>query len=236
MPLTYAGEVDAEHESSEKQAHARKIKPQYARGRPAPRGHGRQQPEAEFIQMLLLEEGIPSTLRRSAGFDVPDMLAAGPRDVLVPESGVEAARDVLLQSDIEVTHAPHIAREVAAVPRPECCWPALLAGGRRRRAADLARWRRRSAKGRATRARPGVGAGPTASRPRHSKSRRSPDDVVTSERWSFSLYCVQSATSGVLIAAKLCWISRAWHSSRARLAVVRRPAGRARGSGWARAG
>ena len=48
--------------------------------------------------MLLLEEGVPSTLRRSAGFDVPDMLAAGPRDVLVPESGLEAARDVLMQS------------------------------------------------------------------------------------------------------------------------------------------
>ena len=48
--------------------------------------------------MLLLEEGVPSTLRRSAGFDVPDMLAAGPRDVLVPESGVEVARQVLLRA------------------------------------------------------------------------------------------------------------------------------------------
>jgi hypothetical protein len=33
--------------------------------------------------------------RRSGGFDVPDMLAAGPRDVLVPESGAEAAREAL---------------------------------------------------------------------------------------------------------------------------------------------
>ena len=33
---------------------------------------------------MLLEEGIPSLLRRSGGFDVPDFLAAGPRDVLVP--------------------------------------------------------------------------------------------------------------------------------------------------------
>ena len=108
MPLTYAGEVDAEHETTEKQARARKIKPQYARGELRRVATGRQQPEAEFIQMLLLEEGVPSTLRRSAGFDVPDMLAAGPRDVLVPESGLEAARDVLLQSDIEPTLAPHI--------------------------------------------------------------------------------------------------------------------------------
>ena len=47
----------------------------------------RQQPEAEFIQNLLLEEGMPSTLRRTRGFDVPEMLAAGPRDVLVPAVG-----------------------------------------------------------------------------------------------------------------------------------------------------
>jgi Putative prokaryotic signal transducing protein len=56
---------------------------------------GRNQAEAELIQGLLLEEGIPSMLRRTAGFDVPDFLAAGPRDVLVPESGSEAARELL---------------------------------------------------------------------------------------------------------------------------------------------
>jgi hypothetical protein len=33
--------------------------------------------------------------RRAAGFDVPDFLAAGPRDILVPESGVEAAHETL---------------------------------------------------------------------------------------------------------------------------------------------
>ena len=56
--------------------------------------------EAEFIQALLREEGIPSLLRRSAGFDVPDFLSAGPRDVLV--SGVSAldAREVLLQAEV----------------------------------------------------------------------------------------------------------------------------------------
>jgi hypothetical protein len=110
MPLTYAGEVDAEQDATEKQERARKIKPQYTRGDLRRVATGRQQPEAEFIQMLLLEEGIPSTLRRTAGFDVPDMLAAGPRDVLVPESGLEAAHQVLLDSDIEA-HVPHIARE-----------------------------------------------------------------------------------------------------------------------------
>ena len=58
------------------------------------------QAEAEFVQGLLLEEGIPSTLRRTRGFDVPDMLAAGPRDVMVPASGHDAARDVLLEAEI----------------------------------------------------------------------------------------------------------------------------------------
>jgi hypothetical protein len=37
------------------------------------------QAEAEFVQSLLLDAGIPSMLRRSRGFDVPDMLAAGSR-------------------------------------------------------------------------------------------------------------------------------------------------------------
>ena len=114
MPLTYAGEVDAELQTTEKHARARKIKPQYTRGDLRRVATGRQQPEAEFIQMLLLEEGVPSTLRRSAGFDVPDMLAAGPRDVLVPESGLEVARQVLLQSDIEVTQQAQDARDAGS--------------------------------------------------------------------------------------------------------------------------
>ena len=53
------------------------------------------QPEAELLQGLLLEAGIPSLVRRSGGFDVPDFLAAGPRDVLVPRGGEAAARELL---------------------------------------------------------------------------------------------------------------------------------------------
>jgi hypothetical protein len=56
--------------------------------------------EAEFIQALLKEEGIPSLLRRTAGFDVPDFLSAGPRDVLVSESSAMDAREVLLQAEL----------------------------------------------------------------------------------------------------------------------------------------
>ncbi|HWI21981.1 MAG TPA: hypothetical protein VNT22_05130 [Baekduia sp.] len=61
---------------------------------------GRNQAEAELIQNLLRSEGVPSMLRRSAGFDVPDFLAAGPRDVMVPRSGAEVARQLLLQGEL----------------------------------------------------------------------------------------------------------------------------------------
>jgi len=73
----------------------------------------RNQSEAELIQGLLLEEGVPSMLRRSRGFDVPDMLAAGPRDVMVPASGAAAARDVLLQAELISDRPP-----VRVVERP----------------------------------------------------------------------------------------------------------------------
>jgi hypothetical protein len=100
MPLTYAGKVDVEEPASGSRARARKINPEYTRGDLRRVTTARQQPEAELIQMLLLEEGVPSTVRRAAGFDVPDFLAAGPRDVLVPESGLAVAREVLRQSEI----------------------------------------------------------------------------------------------------------------------------------------
>jgi hypothetical protein len=79
---------------------ARKIDPRYAEGEPQRVVGARNQTEAEFIQGLLLEEGIPSMMRRARGSDVPDFLASGPRDVLVPASGLSAAREVLLQSNL----------------------------------------------------------------------------------------------------------------------------------------
>jgi hypothetical protein len=99
VPLVVEG-GPREAEVTEQQARARKIKPQYAEGELVRVAIGRQLPEAELIQNLLLEEGVPSTLRRTRGFDVPEMLAAGPRDVLVPASGVATAREVLLQADL----------------------------------------------------------------------------------------------------------------------------------------
>jgi Putative prokaryotic signal transducing protein/zinc-ribbon domain len=93
MPLVLM--PGSQREASERQRKARKIKPQYAEGRLVKVARAGSQPEAELIEALLLEEGIPSMSRRSRGSDVPDFLAAGPRDVLVPESGVQAAREAL---------------------------------------------------------------------------------------------------------------------------------------------
>jgi pimeloyl-ACP methyl ester carboxylesterase len=57
------------------------------------------QADAEFVQNLLRAAGVPSVLRRSGGADVPDFLAAGRRDVLVPASMAEIARDALTPAD-----------------------------------------------------------------------------------------------------------------------------------------
>jgi hypothetical protein len=94
MPLVYVGRREEEPVTASHER-ARKVKPQYADGEPVKVAYARNQAEAELIQGLLLEEGIPSFERRTRGFDVPDFLAAGPRDVLVPRSGAEAARELL---------------------------------------------------------------------------------------------------------------------------------------------
>ena len=80
---------------SERHERARKIRPQYAEGPLVKVVGARNQSEAELLQGMLLEEGVPSLMRRSGGFDVPDFLASGPRDILVPSSGAAAARDIL---------------------------------------------------------------------------------------------------------------------------------------------
>lgn len=74
---------------------ARKVDPRLAHGEPQRVAVVANIAEGELVQGILLEEGIPSYLRRSAGFDVPDFLAAGPRDVMVPASAVELARELL---------------------------------------------------------------------------------------------------------------------------------------------
>ena len=100
MPLVQAGAGPLEQPVSEAHGRARKIDPRYTEGELVRVAGGRNQPEAEMIQGLLLEEGIPSVLRRTRGFDVPDFLAAGPRDVMVPQAGAEPARELLYQADL----------------------------------------------------------------------------------------------------------------------------------------
>ena len=100
MPLVYSGRK-GEGPITETHERARKVRPQFSRGEPVKVGFARNQAEAEMIQGMLLEEGIPSMLKRTRGFDVPDYLAGGPRDILVPETGAEEARRVLQGTELE---------------------------------------------------------------------------------------------------------------------------------------
>jgi hypothetical protein len=104
MPLVFHGAKETKP-SSEAHERARKIRPRYAKGETVRVTGARNLAEAELIQGLLLEHGIPSILRRTRGFDVPDFLAAGPRDVLVPSSGYAPARDVLRDADLLTAEA-----------------------------------------------------------------------------------------------------------------------------------
>ena len=123
MPLVYAGAATVEEPESRAHERARKIHPELTRGELVKVAWARHQAEAELIQNLILEEGVPSVVRRSAGADVPDFLAAGPRDVLVPESGVATARQALHQADVEPSQqvaaerpsSQHVARVLVAI-------------------------------------------------------------------------------------------------------------------------
>ncbi len=121
MPL--AGEP-LEAPLSEAHGRARKVNPAYTEGRLVRVAGGRNQAEAELIQNILLEEGVPSVLRRTAGFDVPDFLAAGPRDVMVPLAGADAAREVLLEA-----HLAPAEDGDSAQPNPLILIGAVLGGG-----------------------------------------------------------------------------------------------------------
>ncbi len=50
---------------------------------------------ALMMDGVLKDAGIPSLIQRAPGLDAPDFLSAGPRDVLVPGSLVEEAKQVL---------------------------------------------------------------------------------------------------------------------------------------------
>jgi hypothetical protein len=61
----------------------------------------RNQVEAEMIQGLLSEAGMPSVLKRARGFDAPEFMAAGPHDVLVDSSHAQKAKTVLADTITE---------------------------------------------------------------------------------------------------------------------------------------
>lgn len=90
MPLVQA--TGTERRASERQRKARKIKPQYAEGELVKVARAENQIQAEFIQGLLLEEGIPCVLSGLIAGYAP---VVDPRDVMVPESGAQAAREAL---------------------------------------------------------------------------------------------------------------------------------------------
>lgn len=99
-------------------ADPRKVFPQYGEGPLVKVGWAPNQAEAELMAGLLLEEGIPSLAKRAGGFDVPDFLAAGPRDIYVAASGVDNALDIL---------GSHPTYERDATRRPAPVWVRALA-------------------------------------------------------------------------------------------------------------
>jgi hypothetical protein len=91
MPLVH-DMSGVEAPTGERRRKARKIKPQYTEGKLVQVASAENLAQAELLQGLLLEEGIPSMLRGSIAGYAP---VIGTREILVPESGAEAAREAL---------------------------------------------------------------------------------------------------------------------------------------------
>ncbi len=114
MPLVYVGRrgeepVTGAHEK------ARKVRPEYLGGKLVKVAWASNLAEAELLQGMLLDQGIPSSERRTRGFDVPDFLAGGPRDILVPEAAYETARELVSTTGDEPARATPL---VADTDRP----------------------------------------------------------------------------------------------------------------------
>jgi hypothetical protein len=62
--------------------------------------------DALLMEGVLKDAGIPSLIQRARGFDAPDFLSAGPRDVLVPASLLEEARQILEDTTGLGSYAP----------------------------------------------------------------------------------------------------------------------------------
>jgi hypothetical protein len=68
-----------------------KVRPEYTQGDLMTVTTVRHSAEGEMLRGMLLEEGIPSMVRPTRGFVIPQALGAGPHEVVVSASGYEAA-------------------------------------------------------------------------------------------------------------------------------------------------
>ena len=100
LPLARPAALEGAGEEPVSELHrqARKVKPQYAEGKLVRVAGAQNQPEGELLRELLLEAGVPSMLSRSMGLGA-DLMYGAPCDVMVPEGGLQAAREALLQRD-----------------------------------------------------------------------------------------------------------------------------------------
>lgn len=101
--------------------------------------YARNQSEAELLQGLLLDSGIPSVLKRAGGFDNPDFLAAGPHDIWVNVQHEEEAKRTLAETMVagededeertELEEERRLARGESAGPTPArlALWVAIAA-------------------------------------------------------------------------------------------------------------
>jgi len=97
MPLVHPER--GEHDASESRRRGRKVNPLYTEGPLVKVARAANLVQAEFLAGLLLEEGIPCMLSSRPAIIAVYAPVAAPRDVLVPESAAEAAREALAWSD-----------------------------------------------------------------------------------------------------------------------------------------
>jgi hypothetical protein len=100
LPLARPAALEGRGEEAVSELHrqARKVKPQYAEGKLVRVTGAQNQPEGELVRELLLEAGVPSMLSPILGLGA-DLMAGAPCDVMVPEGGLEAGREALLQHE-----------------------------------------------------------------------------------------------------------------------------------------
>ena len=190
-------------------------------------------PRPSCSQGMLLEEGIPSLMRRSGGFDVPDFLAAGPRDILVPASGAERrARDPA---------AARRRRPCPSAARARAAAVGARAGRGARRAGHRARRRRRvrgdrlGAPPRRRRSHPPSGRGASARRPRCGGRRgrgsrraisRSAPPRARRDRRALALLARQQVEHGAAEQQRVGGLRAGTRARRPRAAAGRSPAAR----------